>query len=75
VHELSETRYPDDLQFQRFACRAGVQGLPSVFQQANGIDKMPTFLMQGRSPWSNLFDQCCINTTFAHTCTVIRRSW
>ena len=23
--------------------------------------------MQGNSPWSNLYDQCCINTTFAHT--------
>ena len=28
---------------------------------------MPTFLMQGNLPWTNLYDQCCINTTFAHT--------
>jgi outer membrane receptor protein involved in Fe transport len=27
---------------------------------------MPTFLCR-ESPWNNLFDQCCINTTFAHT--------
>ena len=32
-----------------------------------GIDKMPTFLMQGNLPWTNLYDQCCINTSFAHT--------
>ena len=44
-----------------------MQGLPSVFQTANGIDKMPTFLMQGNLPWTNLYDQCCINTSFAHT--------
>ena len=23
--------------------------------------------MQGSSPWTNLYDQCCINTSFAHT--------
>jgi hypothetical protein len=28
---------------------------------------MPTFLMQGNLPWTNLYDQCCINTSFAHT--------
>ena len=66
VHELSLPGIPTISSFNA-SLPAGVQGLPSVFKQANGIDKMPTFLMQGSSPWSNLYDQCCINTTFAHT--------
>jgi len=40
--------------------------LPAVLE-ANGIDRMPTIQMSGASPWSSLYDQCCINTTFAHT--------
>ena len=66
VHELSVPSIPTISSFNA-SLPAGVQGLPSVFQAANGIDKMPTFLMQGSSPWTNLYDQCCINTTFAHT--------
>jgi hypothetical protein len=66
VHELSLPSIPTITSFNA-SLPAGVQRLPSVFQQANGIDKMPTFLMQGSSPWSNLYDQCCINTSFAHT--------
>ena len=66
VHELSLPSIPTISSFNA-SLPSGVQGLPSVFEQANGIDKMPTFLMQGSSPWSNLYDQCCINTTFAHT--------
>jgi hypothetical protein len=66
VHELSLPGIPTISSFNA-SLPAGVQGLPSVFEQANGIDKMPTFLMQGSSPWSNLYDQCCINTSFAHT--------
>jgi len=66
VHELSLPSIPTISSFNA-SLPAGVQGLPSVFQQANGIDKMPTFLMQGNSPWANLYDQCCINTSFAHT--------
>lgn len=66
VHELSLPGIPTITDFNA-SLPAGVQGLPSVFQQANGIDKMPTFLMQGNLPWTNLYDQCCINTTFAHT--------
>jgi len=66
VHELSVPSIPTITSFNA-SLPAGVQGLPSVFQQANGIDKMPTFLMQGNLPWTNLYDQCCINTTFAHT--------
>jgi hypothetical protein len=45
----------------------GAQGLPALLEQANGIDQMPTFSMTGASPWTDLFDQCCIATTFAHT--------
>jgi hypothetical protein len=41
-------------------------GLPSILE-ANGIDRMPTIQMTGASPWSSLYDQCCINTNFAHT--------
>ena len=66
VHELSVPGIPTITSFNA-SLPAGVQGLPSVFQTANGIDKMPTFLMQGSSPWTNLYDQCCINTSFAHT--------
>jgi hypothetical protein len=41
-------------------------GLPTVLE-ANGLDRMPTIQMSGGSQWSSLYDQCCINTTFAHT--------
>jgi Carboxypeptidase regulatory-like domain/TonB dependent receptor len=41
-------------------------GLPALLE-ANGIDRMPTIQMSGASPWSSLYDQCCIDTTFAHT--------
>lgn len=41
-------------------------GLPSILE-ANGIDRMPTIQMSGAQPWTNLYDQCCLNTIFAHT--------
>jgi len=41
-------------------------GLPTVLE-ANGLDRMPTIQMSGNSAWSSLYDQCCINTNFAHT--------
>ena len=66
VHEKSVPSIPTISSFNA-SLPAGVQGLPSVFQQANGIDKMPAFQMQGNLGWANLYDQCCINTTFAHT--------
>jgi len=65
VHELSLPGIPTISSFN--ASLQGGTGLPSVFEQANGIDKMPTFMMQGNLPWTDLYDQCCINTTFAHT--------
>ncbi|MGO9402171.1 MAG: hypothetical protein ACLPVW_01725 [Terriglobales bacterium] len=66
VHELSVSGIPSISSFNA-SLPSGVQGLPAVFQQANGLDQMPTFDMAGASPWTDLFDQCCINTTFAHT--------
>ncbi len=66
VHQLSIPSIPTISSFNA-SLPSGVQGLPAVFQQANGIDKMPTFQMQGNLPWNNLYDQCCINTKFAHT--------
>jgi Carboxypeptidase regulatory-like domain/TonB dependent receptor len=65
VHELSLPGIPTISSFN--ATQPANGQLPPVFEQANGIDKMPTFLMQGNLPWTNLYDQCCINTTFAHT--------
>jgi len=66
VHELSVPGIPTISSFNA-SLPSGTTGLPAVFQQANGIDKMPTFQMVGNSSWSNLYDQCCINTSFAHT--------
>ncbi|HKN16440.1 MAG TPA: TonB-dependent receptor [Candidatus Sulfotelmatobacter sp.] len=66
VHEVSTSGIPSISSFNA-SLPSGVQGLPAVLQQANGIDQMPTFDMVGTSPWTDLFDQCCINTTFAHT--------
>ena len=40
--------------------------LPAVLE-ANGVNRMPTIQMSGASPWTNLYDQCCLNTNFAHT--------
>ena len=41
-------------------------GLPS-YLAANGVDRMPTIQMSGSQPWTNLYDQCCTDTNFAHT--------
>jgi hypothetical protein len=65
VHELSTSGGPSISSFNA-SLPSGVQGLPSVLQ-ANGLDRMPTFQMVGASPWTDLFDQCCVDTTFAHT--------
>ncbi|HEX4005344.1 MAG TPA: TonB-dependent receptor [Acidobacteriaceae bacterium] len=40
-------------------------GFPSYLIQ-NGIARMPSIIMED-SPWSSLFDQCCVDTEFAHT--------
>lgn len=46
--------------------------LPAVYQQANGLDRMPALYMNSlvfsnAGSTADLFDQCCVNTTFAHT--------
>jgi hypothetical protein len=66
VHELETPGIPTISSFNA-SLPSGTPGLPAVFQQANGIDMMPTFMMQGNLPWNNLYDQCCVNTKFAHT--------
>jgi hypothetical protein len=66
VHELSLPSIPTISSFNA-SLPSGVQGLPPVFEQANGIDNMPTFMMQGNLPWTDLYDQCCIYTRFGHT--------
>jgi len=42
-------------------------GFPSYLAANSGVDRMPTIQMSGAQPWSNLYDQCCLNTRFAHT--------
>jgi hypothetical protein len=66
VHELSLPAIPTIASFNA-SLPSGVQGLPPVFEQANGLDQMPTFTMQGNLPWTDLYDQCCIYTSFGHT--------
>ncbi len=66
VHEKSTSGIPTLSGFNA-SLPSGAQGLPTSLQQANGIDQMPTFSITGASPWTDLFDQCCIATTFAHT--------
>jgi hypothetical protein len=66
VHEVSTPGIPSISSFNA-SLPSGAQGLPAILQQANGVDRMPAFYMVGASSWSNLFDQCCVNTTFAHT--------
>jgi hypothetical protein len=66
VHEVSAAGIPSISSFNA-SLPSGVQGLPAILQQANGLDQMPSFYMVGALPWTDLFDQCCINTTFAHT--------
>jgi hypothetical protein len=68
VHEVETPSIPTISSFDA-TLPAGVQ-LPPVFEQANGIDRMPAFYMSSGGqtlPWTDLYDQCCVNTTFAHT--------
>jgi len=68
VHELETTGIPTISSFNA-SLPSGVQ-LPALLQQANGIDRMPAFYMSSggqTAPWTDLYDQCCANTTFAHT--------
>src|SRR5579862_7191145 len=56
VHELSVPSIPTISSFNA-SLPTGVQGLPSVFQTANGINKMPRSLKQGKLPCRKLEDQ------------------
>ncbi|MGC1783098.1 MAG: TonB-dependent receptor [Acidobacteriaceae bacterium] len=40
-------------------------GFPSYLIQ-NGISRMPSIIMED-SQWTSIFDQCCVDTMFAHT--------
>jgi hypothetical protein len=41
-------------------------GFPALLDNANaGISRMPA--IQVDSPWTSLFDQCCVDTKFSHT--------
>ena len=46
---------------------AGTPGLPTVLEANNGVNRLPTIQLSGNNPGANLFDQCCVNTNFAHT--------
>ena len=68
VHELETSSIPT-ISGVNASLPPGQQ-LPAVLEQANGVDRMPSFFMSSGGslgPWSDLFDQCCVNTTFAHT--------
>jgi hypothetical protein len=74
VHEAETTNIPSIARFNA-SLPSGVTGLSPLYAQANGIDRMPALYMTGAalaagtngSNNADLFDQCCINTTFAHT--------
>jgi hypothetical protein len=73
VHELETANLPTISTFNAAQQAAGAPQLPAVFEQANGLDRMPAIYMSGvalangASTTADLFDQCCVNTTFAHT--------
>jgi len=69
VHQAETANIPTISSFNA-SLPSGTQGLPSILQQANGLDRMPSFFMSsggGTGPWDDLYDQCCVNTTFAHS--------
>jgi hypothetical protein len=68
VHELETPSIPTISGFNA-SLPSGVQ-LSPILEQANGIDRMPAIYMSSggqTAPWTDLYDQCCANTTFAHT--------
>jgi len=74
VHEAETTNIPSISSFNA-SLPSGVAGLSPLYEQANGINRMPAFYLYGAalaagsggSNNADLYDQCCINTTFAHT--------
>jgi hypothetical protein len=73
VHEAETSNIPTISSFNAAQQANGLPQLPALFEQANGVDRMPSFYMSGAalesdaSTTADLFDQCCVNTTFAHT--------
>jgi hypothetical protein len=73
VHEVETTNIPTISSFNEAQQKASGPQLPAVYEQANGVERMPAFYMSGvalaenASTTADLFDQCCVNTTFAHT--------
>jgi len=73
VHEAETSNIPTISSFNAAQQAAGLPQFPALLEQANGVDRMPSFFMSGAALASNasttadLFDQCCVNTTFAHT--------
>ena len=71
VHEPVTTNIPTITSFNQKQAAAGLPQLPPLLIQANGVDRMPMILMSGEAlsnnATGNLYDQCCVNTNFAHT--------
>ncbi len=73
VHEVETSNIPTISSFNAAQQAAGLPQLSPLYEESNGVDRMPSFYMSGAALASNasttadLFDQCCINTTFAHT--------
>jgi Carboxypeptidase regulatory-like domain/TonB dependent receptor len=68
VHELETSGIPTISSFNA-SLPAGFQ-LSPIFEQANDLDRMPAIYESSGGqtfPWTDLYDQCCVNTTFAHT--------
>ncbi len=55
VSQPSHTNYPSPTSV----------GFPSYLEQ-NGVVRMPSIIMP-ESPWTSIYDQCCVDTKFAHT--------
>jgi hypothetical protein len=55
VSQPSHTNYPSPTSV----------GFPSYLEQ-NGIVRMPSIIMP-EAPWTSIYDQCCVDTRFAHT--------
>jgi hypothetical protein len=55
VHAPGFTTYPS----------AASVGFPALLDNANGIARMPAILVD--SPWTSIYDQCCVDTKLDHT--------
>jgi hypothetical protein len=55
VSQPSHTNYPSPTSV----------GFPSYLEQ-NGVVRMPSIIMED-SQWTSIYDQCCVDTKFAHT--------